>query len=136
MVNLLRWARAEKSTHFCPVKEYGRAALRVHGDEPGYGQKTPFFFTAFSASAFERIIGVDLRDTTVWSAWRSLTRSARSSRHERCKAIRFHEEEVRPMGREPRVCAHQARRGQELIALIVVLVKATVDCVGNGLTAS
>jgi DNA gyrase subunit A len=95
----------------------------------GTVKKTPL--TAFSRPRASGIIGVDLRDNDrlVGVALTDVTKEIIlvSSGG---KAIRFHEEEVRPMGREAAgVRGIKLGEGQELIALIVVGE-------GNVLTAS
>src|ERR1700726_1720103 len=111
MVNLLPLGEGEKINALLPVKQ------------------TPL--TAFARPRSSGIIGVDLRDNDRLVGV-ALTDSQRevilvSSGG---KAIRFHEEEVRPMGREAAgVRGIKLGEGQELIALIVVGE-------GNILTAS
>jgi DNA gyrase subunit A len=129
MVNLLPLGEGEKINALLPVKQYDEQHFVFMATSQGTVKKTPL--TAFSRPRSSGIIGVDLRDNDRLVGV-ALTDSQReiilvSSGG---KAIRFHEEEVRPMGREAAgVRGIKLGEGQELIALIVVGE-------GNILTAS
>jgi len=129
MVNLLPLGEGEKINALLPVKHYDEQHFVFMATSQGTVKKTPL--TAFSRPRSSGIIGVDLRDNDRLVGV-ALTDSQReiilvSSGG---KAIRFHEEEVRPMGREAAgVRGIKLGDGQELIALIVVGE-------GNILTAS
>jgi DNA gyrase subunit A len=128
-VNLLPLGEGEKINALLPVKQYDEQHFVFMATSQGTVKKTPL--TAFSRPRSSGIIGVDLRDNDRLVGV-ALTDSQRevilvSSGG---KAIRFHEEEVRPMGREAAgVRGIKLGEGQELIALIVVGE-------GNVLTAS
>ncbi len=129
MVNLLPLGEGEKINALLPIKQYDEQHFVFMATSQGTVKKTPL--TAFSRPRSSGIIGVDLRDNDRLVGV-ALTDSQReiilvSSGG---KAIRFHEEEVRPMGREAAgVRGIKLGEGQELIALIVVGE-------GNILTAS
>jgi DNA gyrase subunit A len=129
MVNLLPLGEGEKINALLPVKQYDEQHFVFMATSQGTVKKTPL--TAFSRPRSSGIIGVDLRDNDRLVGV-ALTDSQReiilvSSGG---KAIRFHEEEVRPMGREAAgVRGIKLGEGHELIALIVVGE-------GNILTAS
>ncbi len=129
MVNLLPLGEGEKINALLPVKQYDEQHFVFMATSQGTVKKTPL--TAFSRPRSSGIIGVDLRDNDRLVGV-ALTDSQReiilvSSGG---KAIRFHEDEVRPMGREAAgVRGIKLGEGQELIALIVVGE-------GNILTAS
>src|SRR5438270_1911763 len=120
MVNLLPLGEGEKINALLPVKQYDEQHFVFMATSQGTVKKTPL--TAFSRPRSSGIIGVDLRDNDRLVGV-ALTDSQReiilvSSGG---KAIRFHEEEVRPMGREAAgVRGIKLGDGQELIALIVV----------------
>jgi DNA gyrase subunit A len=129
MVNLLPLSEGEKINALLPIKQYDEQHFVFMATSQGTVKKTPL--SAFSRPRSSGIIGVDLRDNDRLVGV-ALTDSSReiilvSSGG---KAIRFHEEEVRPMGREAAgVRGIKLGDGQELIALIVVGE-------GNVLTAS
>ena len=129
MVNLLPLGEGEKINALLPIKQYDEQHFVFMATSQGTVKKTPL--SAFSRPRSSGIIGVDLRDNDRLVGV-ALTDSQReiilvSSGG---KAIRFHEEEVRPMGREAAgVRGIKLSEGQELIALIVVGE-------GNILTAS
>ncbi len=129
MVNLLPLGEGEKINALLPIKQYDEQHFVFMATSQGTVKKTPL--SAFSRPRSSGIIGVDLRDNDrlVGVALTDSTREVIlvSSGG---KAIRFHEEEVRPMGREAAgVRGIKLGEGQELIALIVVGE-------GNILTAS
>src|SRR5246127_2836352 len=120
MVNLLPLSEGEKINALLPIKQYDENHFVFMATSQGTVKKTPL--TAFSRPRASGIIGVDLRDNDRLVGV-AITDSAKeiilvSSGG---KAIRFHEEEVRPMGREAAgVRGIKLGEGQELIALIVV----------------
>ena len=120
MVNLLPLGEGEKINALLPIKQYDEQHFVFMATSQGTVKKTPL--TAFSRPRSSGIIAVDLRDNDRLVGV-ALTDSQReiilvSSGG---KAIRFHEEEVRPMGREAAgVRGIKLGEGQELIALIVV----------------
>jgi DNA gyrase subunit A len=129
MVNLLPLGEGEKINALLPVKEYDEQHFVFMATSQGTVKKTPL--TAFSRPRSSGIIGVDLRDNdrlvgvAITDSQREIILVSSGG-----KAIRFHEEEVRPMGREAAgVRGIKLGEGQELIALIVVGE-------GNVLTAS
>ena len=129
MINLLPLGEGEKINALLPIKQYDENHFVFMATSQGTVKKTPL--TAFSRPRASGIIGVDLRDNDRLVGV-ALTDSSKeiilvSSGG---KAIRFHEEEVRPMGREAAgVRGIKLGEAQELIALIVVGE-------GNVLTAS
>src|SRR2546428_5132634 len=99
MVNLLPLEEGEKINALLPVKQYDEQHFVFMATSQGTVKKTPL--TAFSRPRTNGIIAVDLRDNDRLVGV-ALTDSQReiilvSSGG---KAIPFHEEEVRPMGRE------------------------------------
>src|SRR5579862_2343250 len=120
MVNLLPLGEGEKINALLPVKQFDEQHFVFMATRAGTVKKTPL--TAFSRPRSSGIIGVDLRDNDRLVGV-ALTDSTReiilvSSGG---KAIRFHEEEVRHMGREAAgVRGIRLGPGQEVIALIVV----------------
>src|SRR5579864_6833289 len=120
MVNLLPLGDGEKINTLLPIKQYDEQHFVFMATSQGTVKKTPL--SAFSRPRSSGIIGVDLRDNDRLVGV-ALTDSQReiilvSSGG---KAIRFHEEEVRPMGREAAgVRGIKLSEAQDLIALIVV----------------
>jgi len=119
MVNLLPLEEGEKINAVLPVKQYDEQHFVFMATSQGTVKKTPL--TAFSRPRSSGIIAVDLRDND-----RLVGVALTDGQHEviLCtsggKAIRFHEEEVRPMGRDAAgVRGVKLEPGQELIALIV-----------------
>ncbi len=120
MVNLLPLEEGEKINAMLPVKQFDENHFVFMATSQGTVKKTPL--AAFSRPRASGIIAVDLRanDRLVGVA---LTDGEREIIL--CtsggKAIRFHEEEVRAMGRDAAgVRGVRLFEGQELIALIVV----------------
>ncbi len=120
MVNLLPLEEGEKINAVLPVKQFDENHFVFMATSQGTVKKTPL--AAFSRPRASGIIAVDLRadDRLVGVA---LTDGEREIIL--CtsggKAIRFHEEEVRAMGRDAAgVRGVRLLGGQELIALIVV----------------
>ena len=129
MVNLLPLEEGEKINALLPVKQYDEQHFVFMATSQGTVKKTPL--TAFSRPRSTGIIAVDLADNdrligvAITDGQREIILVSSGG-----KAIRFHEDEVRPMGREAAgVRGIKLGEAQELIALIVV-----GD--GNVLTAS
>ena len=129
MVNLLPLEEGEKINAVLPVKQYDEQHFVFMATSQGTVKKTPL--TAFSRPRTSGIIAVDLRDNDrlvgvdLTDGQREVILCTSGG-----KAIRFHEEEVRPMGRDAAgVRGVKLDEGQELIALIVCGE-------GNVLTAS
>ena len=120
MINLLPLGEGEKINALLPVKQYDEQHFVFMATRAGTVKKTPL--AAFSRPRSSGIIAVDLHDNDQLVGV-SLTDGEReiilvSSGG---KAIRFHESEVRHMGREAAgVRGIRLAPGQELIALIVV----------------
>jgi DNA gyrase subunit A len=129
MVNLLPLEEGEKISAVLPVKQYDELHFVFMATSQGTVKKTPL--TAFSRPRTTGIIALDLAENDRLVGV-GLTDGAKeiilvSSGG---KAIRFFENEVRPMGREAAgVRGIKLGEGHELIALIVVDE-------GNILTAS
>jgi DNA gyrase subunit A len=129
MVNLLPLEEGEKINAVLPVKQFDEEHFVFMATSQGTVKKTPL--AAFSRPRSTGIIGVDLRDNdrlvgvALTDGQREVILVSSGG-----KAIRFHENEVRPMGRDAAgVRGIKLGDGQELIALIVVGE-------GNILTAS
>jgi len=129
MVNLLPLEEGEKINAVLPVKQYDEQHFVFMATSQGTVKKTPL--TAFSRPRTSGIIAVDLRDNDrlvgvqLTDGQREVILCTSGG-----KAIRFHEEEVRAMGRDAAgVRGVKLDDGQELIALIVCGE-------GNVLTAS
>ena len=129
MVNLLPLEEGEKINAVLPVQQYDEQHFVFMATSQGTVKKTPL--TAFSRPRTSGIIAVDLRDNdrlvgvALTDGQREVILCTSGG-----KAIRFHEEEVRPMGRDAAgVRGVKLDEGQELIALIVCAE-------GNVLTAS
>src|SRR3984885_13945236 len=129
MVNLLPLEEGEKINAVLPVKQYDEQHFVFMATSQGTVKKTPL--TAFSRPRTSGIIAVDLRDNdrlvgvAITDGQREVLLVTSGG-----KAIRFPEEEVRPMGRDAAgVRGVKLDEGQELIALIVCGE-------GNVLTAS
>src|SRR3984957_18048740 len=120
MINLLPLGEGEKINALLPVKQYDEQHFVFMATRAGTVKKTPL--AAFSRPRSSGIIAVDLHDNDQLVGV-SLTDGEReiilvSSGG---KAIRFHESEVRHMGREAAgVRGIRLAPGQDLIALIVV----------------
>jgi DNA gyrase subunit A len=129
MVNLLPLEEGEKINAVLPVKQYDEQHFVFMATSQGTVKKTPL--TAFSRPRTSGIIAVDLRDNdrlvgvALTDGQRDIILCTSGG-----KAIRFHEEEVRAMGRDAAgVRGVKLEDAQELIALIVCGE-------GNVLTAS
>jgi DNA gyrase subunit A len=120
MVNLLPLGEGEKINALLPVKQYDEQHFVFMATSQGTVKKTPL--TAFSRPRTSGIIAVDLADNDrlVGVALTDGTREVIlvSSGG---KAIRFHETEVRAMGREAAgVRGIKLGDAQDVIALIVI----------------
>ena len=120
MVGLLPLEQGEKINALLPVKQYDEDHFIFMATSQGTVKKTPL--TAFSRPRSNGIIAVDLRDNdrlvgvAITDGRREIILCSSGG-----KAIRFHEEEVRPMGRDAAgVRGIKLGDAQELIALIVV----------------
>jgi DNA gyrase subunit A len=120
MVNLLPLAEGEKITAVLPIKQYDDGHFVFMATRDGTVKKTPL--SAFSRPRASGIIAVDLRDddqlvdVAVTDGTREVILFTSGG-----KAIRFSEEEVRPMGRDSTgVRGVKLGEGQSVIALIVV----------------
>ncbi len=129
MVNLLPLEEGEKINAVLPVKQFDEQHFVFMATSQGTVKKTPL--SAFSRPRTTGIIAVGLADNDrligvgLTDGQREIILVSSGG-----KAIRFPEEEVRPMGREAAgVRGIKLAEGQELIALIVVGE-------GNILTAS
>jgi DNA gyrase subunit A len=120
MVNLLPLEPGEKINALLPVKQYDEQHYVFMATSRGTVKKTPL--TAFSRPRPSGIIAVDLHDddrlvgVAITDGEREIMLVSSGG-----KAIRYHESEVRPMGREAAgVRGIKLGAGQEVIALIVV----------------
>ena len=120
MVNLLPLEEGEKINALLPVKQYDEQHFVFMATSQGTVKKTPL--TAFSRPRSSGIIAVDLADNdrlvgvAITDGQREIILVSSGG-----KAIRFHEDEVRPMGREAAgVRGIKLGDAQDLIALIVV----------------
>ena len=120
MVNLLPLEEGEKINAVLPVKQYDEQHFVFMATSQGTVKKTPL--DAFSRPRSAGIIAIDLHDNdrlvgvALTDGQREVILVTSGG-----KAIRFPEEEVRPMGREAAgVRGVKLGEGQELIALIVV----------------
>src|SRR5689334_4824637 len=120
MVNLLPLEDGEKINAVLPIKQYDDDHFVFMATSQGTVKKTPL--SAFSRPRASGIIavGLDEGDRLVGVALTDGKREVILS-SSGGKSIRFHEEEVRPMGREATgVRGIKLAEGQELISLIVV----------------
>ncbi len=120
MVNLLPLAEGEKITAVLPIKQYDDGHFVFMATKNGTVKKTPL--SAYSRPRASGIIAVDLRDddqlvgVQLTDGTRDIMLFTSGG-----KAIRFREEEVRPMGRDSTgVRGVKLGEGQSLISLIVV----------------
>jgi DNA gyrase subunit A len=120
MVNLLPLGEGEKINALLPVKQYDEQHFVFMATRAGTVKKTPL--AAFSRPRSTGIIAVDLAENdqlvgvAVTDGEREIILVSSGG-----KAIRFHEDEVRYMGREAAgVRGIRLGTGQEVIALIVV----------------
>jgi DNA gyrase subunit A len=120
MVNLLPLEEGEKINALLPVKQYDEQHFVFMATRAGTVKKTPL--ASFSRPRSSGIIAVDLHDNDQLVGV-ALTDGEREIMLVTSggKAIRFHENEVRHMGREAAgVRGVRLGEGQSLIALIVV----------------
>jgi DNA gyrase subunit A len=132
MVNLLPLEDGEKINAILPIKQYDDSHFVFMATSQGTVKKTPL--SAFSRPRASGIIalGLDTDDRLVGVA---LTDGAREIilSSSGGKSIRFHEEEVRPMGREATgVRGIKLGDGQALISLIVVGDGLVLTASANG----
>jgi DNA gyrase subunit A len=120
MVNLLPLGEGEKINALLPVKQYDEQHFVFMATRAGTVKKTPL--AAFSRPRSTGIIAVDLADNdqlvgvAITDGDREIMLVSSGG-----KAIRFHEQEVRYMGREAAgVRGIRLGTGQDVIALIVV----------------
>jgi DNA gyrase subunit A len=120
MVNLLPLEEGEKINALLPVKQYDEQHFVFMATRAGTVKKTPL--ASFSRPRTSGIIAVDLHDNdqlvgvALTDGEREIILVSSGG-----KAIRFHESEVRHMGREAAgVRGIRLGPGQDLIALIVV----------------
>jgi DNA gyrase subunit A len=132
MVNLLPLEEGEKINAVLPVKQYDEEHFVFMATSQGTVKKTPL--ASFSRPRASGIIAVDLRDNdrlvgvALTDGQREVILCTSGG-----KAIRFHEEEVRPMGRDAAgVRGVKLAESQELIALIVVSEGLVLTASENG----
>jgi DNA gyrase subunit A len=132
MVNLLPLEDGEKINAVLPIKQYDDDHFVFMATSQGTVKKTPL--SAFSRPRASGIIavGLDEGDRLVGVALTDGKREVILS-SSGGKSIRFHEEEVRPMGREATgVRGIKLAEGQELISLIVVGQGLILTASANG----
>src|SRR4051812_28979718 len=132
MVNLLPLEEGEKINAILPIKQYDDEHFVFMATSQGTVKKTPL--SAFSRPRASGIIAVNL-DTDDRLVGVALTDGAREVilSSSGGKSIRFHEDEVRPMGREATgVRGIKLGEGQELISLIVVGEGLVLTASANG----
>jgi DNA gyrase subunit A len=132
MVNLLPLAEGEKITAVLPIKQYDDGHFVFMATRNGTVKKTPL--SAYSRPRASGIIAVDLRDDDQLVGVQ-LTDGSREIMLFTTggKAIRFSEEEVRPMGRDSTgVRGVKLAEGQTLISLIVVGQGLVLTASANG----
>ena len=132
MVNLLPLEQGEKINALLPIKQYDEQHYVFMATSQGTVKKTPL--AAFSHPRASGIIAVDLHDNdrlvgvAITDGEREVILVSSGG-----KAIRFHEEEVRPMGRDAAgVRGIRLGEGQQLIALIVVAGGAVLTASAAG----
>ena len=132
MVNLLPLEEGEKINALLPVKQFDEQHFVFMATSAGTVKKTPL--AAFSRPRASGIIAVDLADNdqlvgvALTDGEREIILVSSGG-----KAIRFHEDEVRPMGREAAgVRGIRLGAGQDLIALIVVGEGHVLTASANG----
>jgi DNA gyrase subunit A len=132
MVNLLPLEEGEKINAVLPIKQYDDEHFVFMATSQGTVKKTPL--SAFSRPRASGIIavGLDTNDRLVGVALTDGKREVILSSNGG-KSIRFHEQEVRPMGREATgVRGIKLGEGQELISLIVVREGLILTASANG----
>ncbi|HET7812694.1 MAG TPA: DNA gyrase C-terminal beta-propeller domain-containing protein, partial [Steroidobacteraceae bacterium] len=132
MVNLLPLEEGEKINAVLPIKQFDDGHFVFMATSQGTVKKTPL--SAFSRPRASGIIAVNL-DTDDRLVGVALTDGSREIilSSSGGKSIRFHEEEVRPMGREATgVRGIKLGAGQELISLIVVGEGLVLTASANG----
>ncbi len=132
MVNLLPLEEGEKINAVLPIKQYDDDHFVFMATSQGTVKKTPL--SAFSRPRASGIIavGLDEGDRLVGVALTDGSREVILS-SSGGKSIRFHENEVRPMGREATgVRGIKLGEGQELISLVVVGEGLVLTASANG----
>ncbi len=132
MVNLLPLEEGEKINAMLPIKQYDDGHFVFMATSQGTVKKTPL--SAFSRPRASGIIavGLDTDDRLVGVALTDGTCEIILS-SSGGKSIRFHEDEVRPMGREATgVRGIKLGDSQELISLIVVGEGLVLTASANG----
>jgi DNA gyrase subunit A len=132
MVNLLPLEEGEKINAVLPIKQFDDGHFVFMATSQGTVKKTPL--SAFSRPRASGIIalGLDTDDRLVGVALTDGTCEIILS-SSGGKSIRFHEDEVRPMGREATgVRGIKLGAGQELISLIVVGEGLVLTASANG----
>ncbi len=132
MVNLLPLEEGEKINAVLPIKQYDDEHFVFMATSQGTVKKTPL--SAFSRPRASGIIavGLDEGDRLVGVALTDGKREVILA-SSGGKSIRFHEEEVRPMGREATgVRGIKLAEGQELISLIVIAEGHILTASANG----
>jgi DNA gyrase subunit A len=132
MVNLLPLGEGEKITAVLPIKQYDESHFVFMATRDGTVKKTPL--SAFSRPRASGIIAVDLRDddqlvdVALTDGEREVMLFTSGG-----KAIRFHENEVRAMGRDSTgVRGVKLSTGQLVISLIVVREGHVLTASANG----
>jgi DNA gyrase subunit A len=132
IVNLLPLEAEERITAVLPIRDYTEGDFVFMATAQGTVKKTPL--TAFSRPRATGIIAVDLRDddslvdVQLTNGERDIMLFASSG-----KAIRFHESDVRPMGRTAAgVRGIRLAPGQSVIALIIVGDGEILTATANG----
>jgi hypothetical protein len=120
IVNLLPLEEGEKINAVLPIKQFDDEHFVFMATSHGTVKKTPL--SAFSRPRPPASSPWTCATATGWSAWRSPTASATSCcARSGGKAIRFAEDEVRPMGRDATgVRGVKLGEGHEVISLVVV----------------
>ncbi len=132
IVNLLPLEEGERINAFLPIKEYTEGSFVFMATSGGTVKKTPL--TQFSRPRANGIIAVDLRgddklvDVAITDGEAEVLLVASSG-----KSIRFHESDVRPMGRGAAgVRGIKLADGHELIGLSVVAEGLMLIATENG----
>ena len=132
IVNLLPLEQGERINAFLPIREYGSDSFVLMATSGGTVKKTPL--SLFSRPRASGIIAIDLRnddklvDVAITDGQRDIILVASSG-----KAIRFREDDVRPMGRGAAgVRGIKLAAGHEVIALTIVGDGLLLSATENG----
>jgi DNA gyrase subunit A len=132
IVNLLPLEQGERINAFLPIREYGSDTFVLMATSGGTVKKTPL--SLFSRPRASGIIAIDLRnddklvDVAITDGQRDIILVASSG-----KAIRFREDDVRPMGRGAAgVRGIKLAAGHEVIALTIVGDGLLLSATENG----